>query len=173
MIWVTFTILLAGALFAALVLVSRWRRRRLRLRLRLISGKGHLLGEEIAARCHDLERFDVDRLESLRATADAGVNGLHVFLLDRQAHLQNYEDLLHLQRHKLAIQSRAASEIPSANDELPGGTTEEQPAPPPPPPRATTLVEHREQIEEGLLDKIKEIQSRDPEDPPNRRRRRP
>ena len=167
MIWVTFTILLAGALFAGLVLLSRWWRRRLRLKLRLISGKAHLLGEQIEARCHDLECFDLNRLESLRATADTGINRLHVFLLDRQAHLQNYEDLLHLQRHKLAIQLRAASEFPSADGELPAETGEEQPAPPPR--RATTMVEHREQIEEGLLDKIKQIQSRnDEEDPPRR-----
>ena len=142
----------------------RWQQKRRRLRLRLINGKKHLLSEEIASRLDDLAAFDTTRLAKVSAEAEAGLNSLHTFLMDRQAHLQNYEELLHLQRHKIAVQlsvpADAASHLDTSDEEFAptGALTSPADEQPETTSHSATLGEHREKVEQGLIDKIKQLE---------------
>ncbi|MFA6108230.1 MAG: hypothetical protein WDA75_05605 [Candidatus Latescibacterota bacterium] len=88
---------LAGA---GILLVLR-RRRREKLELRLLAGRERLLGDELEACLAALEELDDGRVATARASAEEALNGLHTRLVERQAHLLNYEDLVHLQECKI------------------------------------------------------------------------
>lgn len=101
---------LAGA---GVMLVLR-RRRQEKLELRLLAGRERLLGDELEACLAALEELDDGRIDAARASAEEALNGLHVRLVERQAHLLNYEDLVHLQECKIeALQAIRLAPTPA------------------------------------------------------------
>jgi len=158
-------ILLPSLLVAVAVLLIAWgllrrlRSKRRGLRLRLISGHSSLLGDEIDRRAASLEELDTAGLDAAREKAEAGLNDLHADLLDRQAHLQNYEDLAFLQGQKLAVLARALAEAQSAASESSGAGAHSGAASPssPMPTGSETPHEHRDRIESDLLQRIDDL----------------
>jgi hypothetical protein len=172
-IWITSALILCSISLAAYVVLTRWQLKRRRLRLRLLRGQNHLLSEQIDSRLEDLTDFDAARLAKAGADAEAGLNSLHIFLMDRQAHLQNYEDLLLLQRHKIAIQRRvpvtAASPVDPGDEVVRTSQLPEEPIEEPS--HSATLGEHREKVEKGLIDTIKQLENDEATRRSDRRRR--
>jgi len=154
-----------AVLLGVSVVLRRSRTRRRRLRLRLLSGHRGLLGDEIDRRTRSLGEVDTANLDAARAQANLGLNELHADLLDRQAHLQNFEDLAFLQRQKLAVLTRSLFAAEAATDHSPGLGQEAAPVNSPTPPDAErgTTFEHRGRIESDLLQKIEDLQK--PQDP--------
>ena len=149
MVW-TLVLLAALAAAAGLLVLRRSLRRRRRIKVRLLGGRSHLLGEEIEARSQELERFETEEFASACLAAEAALDELNVSLLDRQAQLQNYEDLASLQRHKIAVLKWSMSHP------LEDAVLAE---------RETAVAEQRERaprgdIEQSLLAKIEEAQRR-------------
>lgn len=91
--------------------------------------------------------------------------------MDRQAHLQNYEDLLLLQRHKIAIQRRVPVTAASPVDPEVVRTSQILEEPIEEPSNSATLGEHREKVEKGLIDTIKQLENDEATRRPDRRRR--
>ena len=139
-------------------------RRSNRLQLRLLAGRRRLLGEEIETRGLRLAELDPEELATHRSLADASLDGIHVALLEREAHLQNLQDLAHLQQHKLAVLRRRYEELPT----LPVG---DDPAHPETSKAQGGIIERREHLEDRFLETI---QQRDdaPAPRPRRTRRR-
>ena len=107
---------------AALTLLTLWqmrRRRQNKLALRVLAGQRRLLGQEVDERFEELAEIDEEDLRSRLDVAIGLVDGLHVGLLERQAHLQNLEDLAHLQRHKIAVLGHHLDEAASQAPEQP------------------------------------------------------
>jgi hypothetical protein len=146
--------------------IAAWRtrsRRTNRLQLRLLAGRRRLLGEEITSRCEHLEEAYAGAIEQERLAAAATIDGLQMRLLDREAHLQNLQDLAHLQRHKLTILDHRRSDLvaaAAAGDPAPADAG-------PAPAREPGILERREGLEDGLLDSIQKRSA-----PPRSRRRR-
>ena len=160
MIWIASVLILCSVALAAYVFLTRWQQKRHRLRLRLLRGKNHLLSEQLDSRLEDLTAVDATKLAKAGADAEAGLNSLHIFLMDRQAHLQNYGELLQLQRHKIAIQRRLPVEAAAPADlgddlPLPASIQED---PTEARVHSATMGEHREKVEKGLIDKIKKLE---------------
>ena len=150
-IWFAIFASLAGAGMIALFFYLGGRRRRQkRLELRLLAGRQRLLGEELERCTADLQEFDQEELAALRQEAENALDQLHVALIERQAHLLNYEDLAHLQQCKIDILDAACAEI----EAVPPPSSHE-PAPTPPPPR-----KERSELENQLLDKINRLHKR-------------
>ena len=132
------------ALAVVLALLFGWRRmrhRRTRIQLRLLAGRSRLLAEELTDRSGELET-GFDKIESACAAARNSLDQLQVAILDRQAQLQNYEDLASLQRHKLAVLEYAQRQLPEPGEDQPtldGEAAAQFP---------------RERLEQTLLDKI-------------------
>ena len=132
---------------AALTLLTLWqmrRRRQNKLALRVLAGQRRLLGEEVDERFEELAEIDEEDLRSHLDVAIGLVDGLHVGLLERQAHLQNLEDLAHLQRHKITVLGNhlreAASQAPEQTNPI-----EDEPE---------QLPQTREDLEDDLLGRI-------------------
>lgn len=128
------------------------------MRLRLLSGHGALLGDELDRRMRDMEEIDTASLGAARAQADLGLDELHADLLDRQAHLQNCEDLAFLQRQKLAVLARSLAA--ASTDSSPRMGREGSPLDSFSPPEAErgTPLEQRSRIESDLLQRIEDLQ---------------
>jgi hypothetical protein len=104
-------VLVSVTIPAALAFVH-WRlQKRDRIQLRLHRGRSRLLGEEIEQRAAELIRYDDEMLAPARFDADRALDELHVAMMDRHAHVLNSQDLAHLQRHKIAIQEHALSQL--------------------------------------------------------------
>ncbi|MEE2657368.1 MAG: hypothetical protein VX733_02610 [Candidatus Latescibacterota bacterium] len=151
----------ATGLCAALAAIVMRQRRLNRLRLRVLAGRRRILGEEIAQNLENLDVPDEEALSTARVTATAAVDQIHIGLLDRQSQLQTYEDLASLQDHKIAILGRQRQDL---RNEIAGGgkidpEQSEEPLPIP--------EEHRERLEDELLEQIESLQP-----PPRKRLRR-
>ncbi|MFH1571464.1 MAG: hypothetical protein ABIL09_25965 [Gemmatimonadota bacterium] len=154
------SLLLAGALAAAvtaavavLLLLRRYLEGRRRLRLRLVTGRRVLLEQEAAQVMAELSQLEGQE-PSPRAMADDALNRLHAALLERQAHLENCEDLAHLQRQKMAVLARRLDDVAEGADDA--GEVET----PSPQERGESQGQRRERMQEDLLRKIGEIQRR-------------
>jgi hypothetical protein len=143
--------------------VAAWRqrqRRSNRLQLRLLAGRRRLLGEEVDSRSERLSRLKPEELAADRRAADSVLDGIHMALLDREAHLQNLQDLAHLQQHQLAILRHRHQEL---STQIP-----QQPAPPQVGSDGS-IIDQREQLEDRFLETL---QQREDTPKPRRRRRR-
>jgi hypothetical protein len=152
-------------------LYRRHRRKQERLQLRLVAGRGHLLGEELAQAMARLALVDQAGLESGRAQAAAALDQLHMALLERQAHLQSYEELARLQGRKAVLMGtswefEAQAPLPFAPPEPPPRAPLQRPpaspspAPTGPPPSrpGSSAPRDRQQLENQLLNRIEELQ---------------
>lgn len=150
-----------AAAFASLagVLLGRayWRRRR-RLRLRLIRGRRSLLDREIEASDEHLAELEGGDIATVRAAAEDALNSLHASLLDRQAHLQNCEDLASLQVRKIAALQHHLGSDDLAGAATPQGAegTHAEPV------DSDSPGEHRERVQADLLRKIQKAQGAPP-----------
>jgi hypothetical protein len=137
----------AAAVVAAMLILMLLKRKKQRRRdLRLASGQSSLLGDQIEERLALLEDYD----PALRAEAEHSLDMLQVALIDRQAHLLNFEDLAMLQRYKLEIQETSARDYasqPPTRQRPPQG--EEIASPP----------ASRTEIEDQLFEKINQLNS--------------
>ncbi len=152
-------------LFAAAAAWRLRRRRANRLQLRLLAGRRRLLGEEIESRSERLEALDPEELASQQQAASGMLDGLHVALMEREAHLQNLRDLAHMQKHKLTILARQQRDATAAMAAAPEAAADAAPDPVPAPPPP----ENREGIEDQFLAALQ--QRSDTPKPPARRRR--
>lgn len=145
-----------GLALAGLTLWQMRQRRQARLALRVLSGRRRLLGEEIEERLAQLDGFDDADLADAVGEASMMVDALHVGSLERQAHLQNLEELALAQRHKIAILEHRLSQLQA----LPG----DAPAPIEPEPPADDDEEPvtRERLEDDLLGRIGDLSPRRP-----------
>lgn len=157
---VSFVLLGLGFAMGLVVLYLLRQRRAERLRLRLVAGQSHLLSAQLAQRQADLEQLEMEPLDELRGEAVAALDALHVQLIERQAHLQNCEDLVHLQRQKMSWLAQAPK-LPPPRPSRPARET--KPAPPSTPP-----VQRRNHLEDQLLRQIDDLnkQRRNPPPPP-------
>ena len=131
--------------------------------MRLLAGRRRLLGEEVETRVERLAELDPEELATNRGLADASLDGIHMALLEREAHLQNLQNLAHLQQHKLAVLRRRHEELSM----LPaGGDATQKPAAPK---TDGGIIERREHLEDRFLETI---QQRDDAPKPRSRRRR-
>ncbi len=157
--WISYILLSLGVALGLLVAYLLRQRRAERLRLRLVSGQSHLLSAQLAQRTADLEKLESEPLDELQGEASGALDELHVLLIERQAHLQNCEDLIHLQQHKISWLAAAPS--PPAPGPRPARPTPHQvPAPP----------HSRDHLEDQLLRQIDELnrKRRNPPPPPKK-----
>ena len=148
---IIFAIIVCGGLIALFFYLGRRWSRKKRLELRLLAGRQQLLGEELERCTADLQEFDQEELAALRQEAENALGQLHVQLIERQAHLLNYEDLAHLQQCKIDILDAAGAQLEEAP--LPSS---HEPTPTPPPQR-----KERSELENQLLDKINRLHKGD------------
>ena len=121
---------------------SKKRRRR---DLRLAAGQSKLLGDQISERLNLLDQYE----PTLRSEAEHSLDMLQVELIDRQAHLLNFEDLAMLQRYKLEIQESTARDCASQRLVRPPALPEEKEIAAPP--------ASRNELEDQLLEKINQL----------------
>ena len=135
-----------GVVLGALLVLAYVRRKKRRRRdLRLIAGQSRLLGDQISERLRLLDQYE----PALRAEAEHSLDILQVALIDRQAHLLNFEDLAMLQRYKLEIQESTARDcVARSSVRLSAPPDEEKFAPPP---------ASRTELEDQLLEKINQL----------------
>ena len=151
--WIVITTLLVLALIlgCGLLLLARQRKNE-RTKLRLLTGRRQLLSRELDACFAELDALDEGTIATRRQEAEAALNQLHVALVERQAHLLNYEDMAHLQQCKIDLIA-----TPPAALEV-----EEPPAEKRPPRPATQPKREEERdrstIESDLLNKISQLQ---------------
>ena len=167
---IVFGVLLAIAATWFLWLYIDFRRRKNdRIQLRLLVGRSRLLKEEIDRRSEALEALDPTAFESARQQAESALNALQILLVERQAYLQDREELGHLQHIKIALletQVRALAQEAVAGQSPGKGTPAEIGSTEPLTPR------NRNTIENQLLDKIATIQHKarkPPPTPPNKK----
>ena len=138
-------------LLAVLFVYLRLRRRRQEfLQLRLLAGQERLLGEEIERHMAMLDNGDHERLEAQCQRAGESLDQLNMDLIERQAHLLNFEDLVHLQQCKLQILTARDAEreiSPSLPPETPAASSQ---SPDP--------YQDRSQLEGQLLSRISQLQ---------------
>ena len=129
--WIIIATLVALALLLTLglFLLARQRKRE-RLELRLASGRRQLLGRELESYCAELDALDEDHIAAKRQEAESALDQLHIALVERQAHLLNYEDMVHLQQCKIELLTKAG--LPSPKDQ-PEDLIEDLPEDQPPP----------------------------------------
>lgn len=153
-IWFFAPLLAMGVALALLVLYRARRRKKQRLQLRLLAGKSHLLSAEIAHCLEELERLDQEGADEARAAAEEALDQFHVLLVERQAHLQNCEDLVHLQQRKLAYLGEEAPRAAAAPARRPATASPPSPA------------QRRTQLEDQLLRQIEELNKQRNPPPP-------
>jgi hypothetical protein len=146
---------IAAAWFLWLYLDIR-RRKDDRIQLRLLVGRSRLLQEEIDRRIEALALLDPKILATTRQQAQSALNELQILLVERQAHLQDREELGHLQHTKITllenqVQSLAQGAVAgnSQDKEKTARLTAESTAP-----------RNRNTIEGQLLNKIGIIQDK-------------
>lgn len=166
--WFSYLLLALGAGLGLAVAHVLRQRRAERLRLRLVAGQSHLLSAQLAQRLSDLEAFEQQPLEEWRAAAVEALDELHVLLIERQAHLQNCEDLVHLQQQKVAWLAKTPRATPPARPARPAATASRQAKNPPP--AATPPAPRRDHLEDQLLQQIDELnrKRRNPPPPPKK-----
>ena len=154
--WLIVVVVLLGSagLAVAFLYLRRHRGRQQALQLRLLAGRSQLLGEEIGRHVEALDVFDQETLVARRQEAENALNQLHVLLIERQAHLLNCEDLVHLQQHKINHLRTALEDHPplSGPDTTPGSSPAAEEADP---------QRARNQIEDELLSKINQLRTQD------------
>lgn len=167
--WIIIVTLLVLALLLALGLTLLARqRKRTRLELRLASGRRQLLGRELQIYLAELDELDEEAIAAKRQEAENALDQLHIALVERQAHLLNYEDMAHLQQCKIDLLPTVA---PAPSEALPETTppTEPQRRRPersqrefkqPTAPERPAEGRDRTTIEGDLLDKINQLQGR-------------
>lgn len=139
----------AGAVTALVALAASLRghaywQRRQRLRLRLLTGRRTLLAQEIGSSSRQLADLEGGDLSAVQAATDDAINSLHASLLERQAHLQNYEDLANLQCQKIASLGYRLTHLDSpSGDSVPETDSV-----------AESPGEHRERVQAELLERI-------------------
>jgi hypothetical protein len=155
--WIIALFLLFCCAAGIFLIYRRTRKRRQnRLKLRLLAGRSQLLEGEITNQIQNLRDFDEDQLNTLRLEAENALNLLQITLIERQAHLLNYEDLAHLQRFKLDILNHASAQLQTqATTTAPHPT--ETTALAPAQPGAETAPKDRSSIENELLSKINKL----------------
>lgn len=161
-------LIVALALVGLAAALAAWRVRRQRsnrLHLRLLAGRRRLLGEEIDSRQQRLAGIDADELSAQQHEAGGLLDGLHVALLDREAHLQSLQELAHLQQHKLKILNRHRSQALAATASM--DSTAAQPGPAASSPTGN-VIESRDDLEDQFL---QALQKRDDAPRPRPRRR--
>ncbi len=131
-----------GAMLVFAYLRSKKRRRR---DLRLAAGQSKLLGDQISERLSLLDQYE----PTLRSEAEHALDLLQVELIDRQAHLLNFEDLAMLQRYKLEIQESTARDCASQRLVRPPALPEER--------EIATPPASRNELEDQLLEKINQL----------------
>ena len=158
--WVIITTLLFLTLIlgGGLLLLARQRKNE-RTELRLLTGRHQLLSSELDACFAELNALDEGVIATRRQEAEVALDQLHVALVERQAHLLNYEDMAHLQQCKIDLLTTSpVSSIPSD----PAPEREEPPTKKRPTRRAvqTQREEKRDRsaIESDLLHKISQLQ---------------
>ena len=147
-----------GSALGLVVLYLLRQRRAERLRLRLVAGQRHLLSAQLAQRLEDLERLEGEPLDELQGEAAAALDELHVLMIERQAHLQNCEDLVHLQQQKMSWLAKAPKLPPP-----PRPSRQTKPAA-----ASTPPAQRRNLLEDQLLRQIEDLnkQRRNPPPPP-------
>ena len=131
------------------------RQKKNRLELRLLAGRSRLLEEEIAHNLEILQNFAQQTLNTQQHESLDALDQLHLLLVERQAHLLNSEDLIHLQDYKISILKAILDD--DASDRLAPPSPEVIPDPTPltepPPPH------HRDRanVENQLLGKISQL----------------
>ncbi|MFC1526944.1 hypothetical protein ACFL6X_09070 [Candidatus Latescibacterota bacterium] len=153
----------AAGLLGLAALGRRYLQQRRRVRLRLVKGKSALLAQDLEQAVSSLEELQEEGLAAVTEEASRALDELHASLLDRQAHLQNYEDLARLQQHKIAILVRATGD--AAAEETGGGAADETQTRPPEE-ALETAIEHRDRVEDELLKKIEELRPDPPQSAP-------
>lgn len=156
--WISYVLLGLGFALGLVVVYLLRQRRAERLRLRLVSGQSHLLSAQLAQRRADLERLEQEPFAERHSGAVAALDELHVLLVERQAHLQNCEDLVHLQQQKMSWLAKAPKLPPHPSRPAPEAT--------PPAPAA----QRRDHLEDQLLRQIEDLnkQRRHPPPPPKK-----
>ncbi len=135
-------------MLGALSVLTYLRRKKQRRRdLRLVAGQSRLLGDQISERLSLLDQYQ----PALRAEAEHSLDMLQVGLIDRQAHLLNFEDLAMLQRYKLEIQESTARDCAAQPSVRPPAPPKEKEIPTPPVTRT--------ELEDQLLEKINQLNS--------------
>lgn len=167
--WIIIVTLLVLALLLALGLFLLARqRKRTRLELRLASGRRQLFGRELQIYLAELDELDEENIAAKRQEAENALDQLHITLVERQAHLLNYEDMAHLQQCKIDMLSTVAL---SPTEALPETTPPTEPQRRRPersqrefkqPTASERPAEGRDRttIEGDLLDKIHQLHGR-------------
>jgi hypothetical protein len=158
--WISYILLGLGSALGLVVVYLLRQRRAERLHLRLVAGQSHLLSAQLAQRTEDLERLEQKSFDELHPEAVAALDELHAVLLERQAHLQNCEDLVHLQQQKISWLAKAPKRPPPTRPSQPARETK------PPAPAA----QRRDHLEDQLLRQIEDLnkQRRNPPPPPKK-----
>lgn len=156
MTWLfTVSLLSCVGLGAAFSYLRIRRQKKDHLELRLLAGRRRLLEEEIAHNLETLQNFTYQALSTQQQEGREALDQLHLLLVERQAHLLNSEDLIHLQNYKIsvlkAILDDDASDRPApSNSEIAPGPTALAEEPP---------SHHRDRanVENQLLSKIGQL----------------
>ena len=169
MLWPVIAATLAALVVLGTFLYRRRRHKQERLQLRLVAGRSHLLSEELRQSLASLERFGQEDPPAVLEQAPAALDQLHLALVERQAHLQNYDELARLQQRRLALLSTSREEEARA----PRAPAVVEPSPPPAPRPSPAAPRDRRQIENQLLSRIEELQkgqeaARKPPPPPRK-----
>ena len=162
--WISPLLLGLGFTLGLVVLYHLRQRRSERLRLRLLAGQIHLLSAQLAQRLEELERLDRDDLTQMQDQTNGVLDDLHILLIERQAHLQNCEDLIHLQKQKISWLATAPKPAPQRATRGRRETKAQATAPAPQPPQ------RRDQLEDHLLRQIDDLNKkrRNPPPPPKK-----
>jgi len=139
----------AFAGLAGVLLARTYLRRRRRVRLRLLTGHRALFDEQLRAAGQQLVELEEGDLLTVGADTEDALNHLHAALLDRQAHLQNYEDLAHLQQRKIAALGYHLAVADPTEAAAPAPAEPDKPGEP---------GQRREQVQAELLEKIQRAQ---------------
>ncbi len=168
--WIIIAVLLTLASILALGLFFLARqRKRDRVELRLATGRRGLLNRELESYLTELDELDADIITTKYQEAASALDQLHIALVERQAHLLNYEDMVHLQKCKIDVITGALNlpedppeDLPPAASSrprpasIPNSTSQDK--------KSTTQDPYdegrdRSTIESDLIDKINQLQN--------------
>ena len=173
--WLVGVALLGGAGLSAFLFWRLHRAKRDRVSLRLLAGRSRLLAEEVEHHAETLGSFDYQGLAHVRQQAQEALDQLHLLLVERQAHLLSYAELVGLQAIKIGRLNSALEPAPPPPPALPA--LEPEPAPAPEresvqpaaaEPESASTRRDRAGLEGELLSKIGELHEprRDKKTPP-------
>ena len=131
------------------------RQKKKRLELRLLGGRTHLLGEEIALSLESLQNFSNQNLKAQHDDALEALDQLHLLLVERQAHLLNSEDLIHLQNYKISVLKAIFADDIADHLEVPNPAVTA--VPPPTTEASSSQKQDRANVEDQLLSKISQL----------------